>query len=361
MKLNSSAAFGFLILQAICVSRQTPLSKSGGLNDEWPTYDNPEDAVYKAIEPKLKRRWTDDVAANPGNAWQEYPRPLLQRDTWLNLNGERAIRNSATVDVVVEHPPSDSNADSHQTTRPRFSSTGNKSRNTGGYDKFLFDITSHVTKNATNEILLFIYDPTHSHDGNVPIGKQCIVPSHIFCTPCTGIWQTVSLETVPSTEYITDISLHASAAGTSPHIASILSGHQLINSVSGWNDWGQCTHNINDYHDNHHYSSLQYCEDTLRYEQDRVPVRVWRCWSEYYPVIQELCEQTEMFDCNGRVYTQTTDIEGEVNGFLTYDREVDHVDTEKWKAAIQALYDTFNTKVSGHQTKLSSKDLMMQL
>ena len=31
-------------------------------------------------------------------------------------------------------------------------------------------------------------------------------------------------------------------------------------------------------------------------------------------VIEELREQTEMFNCNGGVYTQTTDVEGEVNG-----------------------------------------------
>ncbi len=31
-------------------------------------------------------------------------------------------------------------------------------------------------------------------------------------------------------------------------------------------------------------------------------------------VIEELREQTEMFSCNGAVYTQTTDVEGEVNG-----------------------------------------------
>ena len=31
-------------------------------------------------------------------------------------------------------------------------------------------------------------------------------------------------------------------------------------------------------------------------------------------VIEELREQTELFDCNGGVYTQTTDVEGEVNG-----------------------------------------------
>jgi hypothetical protein len=63
-----------------------------------------------------------------------------------------------------------------------------------------------------------------------------------------------------------------------------------------------------------------------------------------------------MFDCNGGVYTQTTDVEGEVNGFLTYDRVVDHVDAERWKAAIQGLYDTFNKKISA---TLTPRDLMM--
>jgi hypothetical protein len=63
------------------------LPKNGGLNDDRPVYDNPEDAVYNAIEPKLKTPWTDDVAADPENAWAEYPRPLLRRDNWLNLNG----------------------------------------------------------------------------------------------------------------------------------------------------------------------------------------------------------------------------------------------------------------------------------
>jgi hypothetical protein len=44
-----------------------------------------------------------------------------------------------------------------------------------------------------------------------------------------------------------------------PRIAALLAGHQFINSVSGWNDWGQQLFNISvgDYHDNHHYSSPQ--------------------------------------------------------------------------------------------------------
>jgi beta-galactosidase/beta-glucuronidase len=102
---------------------------------------------------------------------------------------------------------------------------------TGGYDKFAFDITSFVNKNGTNELILFNYDPTEGDDELIPIGKQRRNPSHIFYTvssarlfltfthntvlsqPCSGIWQTVSIESVPSTEYITDISFRASANG----------------------------------------------------------------------------------------------------------------------------------------------------
>jgi hypothetical protein len=37
------------------------------------------------------------------------------------------------------------------------------------------------------------------------------------------------------------------------------------------------------------------------------------------------------------IYTQTTDVEIEVNGFVTYDREIEKMDFEKIQAAHQAL------------------------
>lgn len=46
-----------------------------------------------------------------------------------------------------------------------------------------------------------------------------------------------------------------------------------------------------------------------------------------------------MYACSGGVYTQTTDVEGEVNGLITYDRRFIRPDVEQWKADIQALYD----------------------
>jgi hypothetical protein len=41
------------------------------------------------------------------------------------------------------------------------------------------------------------------------------------------------------------------------------------------------------------------------------------------------------------VYTQTTDVEGEVNGFMTYDRKVLKMPLEKLRAVNKSLYDIF--------------------
>ena len=56
-------------------------------------------------------------------------------------------------------------------------------------------------------------------------------------------------------------------------------------------------------------------------------------------LLDELTEQVRMFACSGGVWTQTTDVEGEVNGLLTYDRRILRTDEAQWKADIQGLYD----------------------
>ena len=58
-----------------------------------------------------------------------------------------------------------------------------------------------------------------------------------------------------------------------------------------------------------------------------------------HQLLSELGEQVEMFACSGGVWTQTTDVEGEVNGLLTYDRRVLRPNVEQWRADIQRLYD----------------------
>lgn len=36
---------------------------------------------------ELKTRWTEQVKANPDQVLQEYPRPTMKRESYLNLNG----------------------------------------------------------------------------------------------------------------------------------------------------------------------------------------------------------------------------------------------------------------------------------
>lgn len=57
-----------------------------------------------------------------------------------------------------------------------------------------------------------MYDPTDSEGVVIPIGKQTLNPSHIFYTPCSGIWQSVWIEPA-APNYITQLDLDANMHG----------------------------------------------------------------------------------------------------------------------------------------------------
>lgn len=69
-------------------------------------------------------------------------------------------------------------------------------------------------------------------------------------------------------------------------------------------------------------------------------------------LLNELLEQTKMFSCGGGVWTQTTDVEGEVNGLLTYDRRILRPDIAQWKKDIQNLYDAAEARRTTASTAL---------
>jgi hypothetical protein len=143
---------------------------------------------------------------------------------------------------------------------------------------------------------------------------------------------------------------------------------RLVNSVSGWFD-----HGAGEFSDNHHYPDPQ-CgvpwssPNSSPFDPSRIgfqgefggtgnnvsAIHLWKVQQaidsidetyEMYPTIEawdsrtryllgELLLQVQLYSCAGAVYTQTTDVEGEVNGMLTYDRRVLRPNVEKWKAAI---------------------------
>ena len=61
--------------------------------------------------------------------------------------------------------------------------------------------------------LVFVHDPTDLVPNVIPIGKQTRNPEHIWYRPCSGIWQTVWLESVPS-NYISQLDVSAGMDGT---------------------------------------------------------------------------------------------------------------------------------------------------
>ena len=52
----------------------------------------------------------------------------------------------------------------------------------------------------------------------------------------------------------------------------------------------------------------------------------------------ELRDQVEKYACSGGIWTQTSDVEGEVNGLTTYDRRLVRPDVGEWQHNIQSLY-----------------------
>ena len=191
-------------------------------------------AQYAPAGDKIKTKWASEVT--PDNVLPEYPRPLMTRTEWKNLNGlwnfstapkdakqPSAYQGEILVPFCIESALSGVQqkvgADSvlwyqRDFTVPKqwkgkrvllhFGAVdwttdvwvnGIKvGSHTGGYTPFSFDITQALNS-KTNSLVLRVWDPTD--DSFIPHGKQVNNPRGIFYTSVTGIWQTVWLEPVP--------------------------------------------------------------------------------------------------------------------------------------------------------------------
>ena len=61
---------------------------------------------------------------------------------------------------------------------------------------------------------------------------------------------------------------------------------------------------------------------------------------EQYEAYLEMLKTFVQTGCAAAVYTQTTDVEGEVNGLMTYDRKVVKVDLPRISAANRAVIES---------------------
>lgn len=191
-------------------------------------------AQWKPAGDRIMTKWASDV--NPENVLPEYPRPIMERTVWKNLNGlwnysiitkgknlPEKYDGQILVPFAVESALSgvgktvgDKNELVYQREFNVDSSWKNKrvllhfgavdwkadvwvnnikvGSHTGGFTPFSFDITEAVRFNSGNNLVVKVWDPTDK--GYQPRGKQVTSPEGIWYTPVTGIWQTVWIEPV---------------------------------------------------------------------------------------------------------------------------------------------------------------------
>ena len=198
-------------------------------------------AQWKPAGNKIKTSWGEQL--DPKNVLPEYPRPIMERSDWKNLNGlwkyaitqkgnpaPAAYQGDILVPFAVESSLSgvgkminEKEELWYQRTFDVPSAWRGKQillhfgavdwkaevwvndvkvgEHTGGFTPFYFDITSVLNK-GNNDLVVKVWDP--SDRGEQPRGKQIANPHGIWYTPVTGIWQTVWLEPV-ATQYITNL------------------------------------------------------------------------------------------------------------------------------------------------------------
>ena len=191
---------------------------------------------------RIRTGWAEQI--NPSNVLPEYPRPLMERADWMNLNGlwEYAV---AAVDAGKPARPdgqilvpfaiesslsgvgrmlSDQENLWYMRTFTVPSSWKGKrvllhfgavdwkaevwvddvyvGSHTGGYTPFSFDVTEALIAKGAHTLTVKAWDGTDH--GYQPRGKQVSNPNGIWYTAVSGIWQTVWMEPVAE-HYISNL------------------------------------------------------------------------------------------------------------------------------------------------------------
>ena len=180
---------------------------------------------------KIKTPWAEKV--DPANPLPEYPRPMLERPQWMNLNGlwdyailpkgsaiPVAFDGKILVPFAIESSLSGVQKTVGEDNELWYSRTftippawkGSHimlnfgavdwkadlwingiqiGSHQGGYTPFSFDITPWLTAGKSQELVVRVWDPTDR--SYQPRGKQVSRPGGIWYTAVTGIWQPCGL------------------------------------------------------------------------------------------------------------------------------------------------------------------------
>ena len=210
---------------------------------------------YAPVQGHIATEWAAKV--NPSRVWNEYPRPMLVRDKWVNLNGMwdyaitsangarpstwqgrilvpfalesslSGVGKSLAADQALwyrntfKSPKHDKNG----RVRLNFGAVDWQAKvwvnghevgsHQGGYTAFSFDITDALNAKGNNELVVQVLDGTDT--GFQPCGKQRSNARGIWYTPVSGIWQTVWLEVTPP-QPITAVRTTPDLAAATAHV-----------------------------------------------------------------------------------------------------------------------------------------------
>ena len=244
-------------------------------------------AQWKLAGDKIKTQWANKI--NTSAVLPEYPRPIMERNEWKNLNGlwEYAITDlggnvpahfdgQILVPFAVESSLSGVGqrvgakkelwysrsfevpvAWKNKNVLLHFGAVDWKAdiwvndvkvgSHTGGFTPFSFDITAALSGKGNNRLVVKVWDPTD--EGYQPRGKQVNNPEGIWYTPVTGIWQTVWLEPVTARhieelritpdidQHLLTVKAHLNMRAPSDLIeVNVYDGNQLVATGKSIND-----------------------------------------------------------------------------------------------------------------------------
>ena len=228
--------------------------------------------AFCTLYTEVGEQLTADAASIP---WSVYPRPHMERDSFLCLNGwwefaqdsgecashyTERIRvpfapQSALSGIGREIPPQARLCYKREFSLPhdfvcervllhvdaadreaQVLLNGNLlGAHKGGYERFSFDVTDVLSERNVLEI--FVSD---SGDTAYPYGKQRKKRGGMWYTPVSGIWQSVWLESVPRA-YISELQVKTDRTGADIHVlGTSLDGTVTLHTPQGDREFALC-------------------------------------------------------------------------------------------------------------------------